>query len=273
MTVAWTSISLTDSTGTTQFSQNDFPLAAVLDSGTTLTVIPPDMWTILANYFNAVDDPSYGPVVSCGIATVDGSLDFGFGGSGGTTISVAFSELAIPLYDNQGHHLTFADGSDACQFGLSPATSGEPILLGDTFLRSAYVVYDLDSQEIGIAPTVFESKKSNIVELGTGSAASGKVDTSVTVKQTATGVGYAPGLGEQTGTKIATTVPTGISAVKATTTTKGTGTSTASATATAQSSKAAALKVVPAFSFVVGLVTGGYIIVMLALGGACMLLW
>jgi hypothetical protein len=190
MTVAWTSLSVTYDSSTTVVSQSDFPLAAVLDSGTTLTVIPSDMFAELANFFNAASDPNYGVLVSCDIGSVNGTLDFGFGGDKGTTISVAFKELALPVTDNQGNSLTFSDGSTACSFGLDQTSENEPILFGDTFLRSAYVVYDLDNQQIGIAPTNFESTNSNIQEIGSGTgnvAGASSVASAVTVVQTATG--------------------------------------------------------------------------------------
>ncbi|KAH8774237.1 hypothetical protein BGZ57DRAFT_725560, partial [Hyaloscypha finlandica] len=37
-------------------------------------------------------------------------------------------------------------------------------ILGDMFLRSAYVVYGLESNSIGSAQTVFNSTTSNVVE-------------------------------------------------------------------------------------------------------------
>lgn len=39
---------------------------------------------------------------------------------------------------------------------------------GDTFLRSAYVVYDLDNEEISLANTLFNVTESKILEIGTG---------------------------------------------------------------------------------------------------------
>lgn len=42
---------------------------------------------------------------------------------------------------------------------------------GDTFLRSAYVVYDLDNQEISLGNTLFNVTDSTIREIGTGKSA------------------------------------------------------------------------------------------------------
>jgi hypothetical protein len=69
---------------------------------------------------------------------------------------------AQPL-DENGNPITFKDGQQACNFGISPSP-GATAILGDTFLRSAYVVYNLETNEIAIAQTVFNSDSSNIVE-------------------------------------------------------------------------------------------------------------
>ena len=43
-------------------------------------------------------------------------------------------------------------------------------MLGDTFLRSAYVVYDLSNNEISLAQTNFNATKSNVMEIQSGTA-------------------------------------------------------------------------------------------------------
>jgi hypothetical protein len=274
MTVAWTSLSVTDSSGTTPLDSSDFPLPAVLDSGTTMTIIPGDLYSELANYFKAVSNPTYGTLVSCNIGSVNGSLDYGFGGSGGPIISVSFSELALPAFDDQGNPLTFEDGSAACNFGLGPATHGEPILLGDTFLRSAYVVYDLDSQQIGIAPTVFNTDSSNIVEIGSGNVAgASSIATGASIEQIATAI-LSPALiaGSANASLIQTTVQTGhVESTTGVKTTKPVATGSGSATAsTATPTKNTAPTLSPTFDLVRVLVVSSSF-VMILLGGAFIL--
>ena len=77
-----------------------------------------------------------------------------------------FSEVVNPLFDTSGNPVTDTQGNAICQFGINPQSSDGPVVLGDTFLRSAYVLYDLDSQLIALAQTVFNSGSSQIVELG-----------------------------------------------------------------------------------------------------------
>jgi hypothetical protein len=57
-----------------------------------------------------------------------------------------------------------SNGDPACIFGIGPASvlDNGPLLLGDTFLRSAYVVYDLANYRIGLAQTKFNSTDSNV---------------------------------------------------------------------------------------------------------------
>jgi hypothetical protein len=95
-----------------------------------------------------------------------GTLDYQFAGPTGPVISVPFSELAVPLLDFQKDNpvpVTDDAGHPICRLGLSaPSTPDEPLLFGDTFLRSAYVVYDLDNLQIGIAQTLFNVTDSNV---------------------------------------------------------------------------------------------------------------
>lgn len=68
---------------------------------------------------------------------------------------------------------------------------------GDTFLRSAYIVFDLDNEEISIGKALFNVTDSNIVEIGTGTNpvpdATGAA-SAVTVAPTGTGGGRSGGL-------------------------------------------------------------------------------
>jgi len=195
LAVVWSSIAVTDSSGSTLLVTSDVPAAAVLDSGTTDTIVPPNTFAQLATYFGVINDTNYGYIVNCNISSMPGTLDYGFGGQGGPVISVLFSELALPLTDAAGNNVTLTSGATACQFGIDVNNQADvPNLFGDTFLRSAYVVYDLDNKQIGIAPTIFGSTKSNVQEIGTGNLAGvSSIASALSVAQTATGQ-LAPGL-------------------------------------------------------------------------------
>ena len=275
-TVAWTSLTVTDpSSGTTTLTPDDFAAPAVLDSGTTLTGLPTDLYNQLAQFSGVVNDPNYGALVNCNISSYTGTLNYGFGGSGGPTINVPFYELAVPAVDQNGNPLTFEDGSSACTFGLFPIEDGQSILFGDTFLRSAYVVYDLDNQQIGLAPTVFNTTKSNIQAIGASGGNVGgasSVVTGVTAKQTASKV-QAPGIAKTgTMTGITTQAPAAtfgaISGLKTNGAATATGSPAASATAT---KKSAASHTIPAIDLSSTFVIGGSFVLML-LGGVFMAL-
>lgn len=80
---------------------------------------------------------------------------------------VPVSEMLIPLQTTTGAPATNSKGQQICQFGIEPA-GDRPILLGDTFLRSAYVVYDLDNRQLSLAQTDFNSTTSNVREIAAG---------------------------------------------------------------------------------------------------------
>lgn len=136
-------------------------IPVLLDSGSSLSYLPND---ITQNIFNAYgvtyDSQAQEGEVDCSLANQQGSIDFTFSG---VTISVSLSELVV----NTGARTT--TGQAACIFGIAPGGNSN-FVLGDTFLRSAYVVYDLDANEIGLAQTNFNATRSNIMEIQSGSS-------------------------------------------------------------------------------------------------------
>lgn len=108
--------------------------------------------------------------MTCGQAGVTGTIDFQFAGANGPTIKVPISEMIWPLLQDDGTPSTFISGpnagQEACMIGVQPASSlgqNAALLIGDTTLRSAYVVYDLYNARIGLAQTDFNSTTSNVV--------------------------------------------------------------------------------------------------------------
>lgn len=76
--------------------------------------------------------------------------------------------MLLPIQTTNGQP-AILKGVQVCQFGILPAGEDGPILLGDTFLRSAYVVYDLDNKQIALAQTKFNATASpNILEIQSG---------------------------------------------------------------------------------------------------------
>jgi Eukaryotic aspartyl protease len=153
--------------GTSLASSASLPAPVLLDSGSTLAYLPNDLVTDIYNAVNAVYNSDVGyAYVECSLRDRNASIDFDFSGK---TISVPYNELVLDQsYSISGQPLTFQNGQPACAFGIAPAGDSSPVL-GDTFLRSAYVVYDLVNNEISLAQTIFNSTFDDIVEITTGS--------------------------------------------------------------------------------------------------------
>lgn len=171
--VRLTSLEAHSSSGEDALTSASFPIPVVLDSGTTFSYLPQDIveeiWQEVGAEYTIVSDDGTGvPLLPCAFGNSGNYFSFGFGGDGGPVIKVGMDELVIPL---QGKFTAGQyRGQDACQFGIQNFTT-VPYLLGDTFLRSAYVVYDLENNEIAMAPTDFNSTKSNIVAFPSQGAA------------------------------------------------------------------------------------------------------
>jgi hypothetical protein len=137
------------------FKDENVPV--LLDSGSSLMYLPDQVANALYQTYNAQYDSSQGAAfVDCDLANKQGSLDFNFSG---VKISVPLNELVILAAVSRGRPI--------CIFGVGPAGDSLAVL-GDTFLRSAYVVYDLDNNEISLAQTNFNATSSNIQEITKG---------------------------------------------------------------------------------------------------------
>ncbi|KJR89229.1 candidapepsin-4 precursor [Sporothrix schenckii 1099-18] len=134
--VNMTSLGLTPAgTGGAPKTYPNSKLQVFLDSGSTLTLLPSDLANAIAADFGAAAANSDGfYAVDCRLAaTAGGSLDFTFGG---TTVRVPYSEL-------------IRQSGSTCMLGLQAST--DFVLLGDTFLRSAYVVIDQSDNVVWMA--------------------------------------------------------------------------------------------------------------------------
>ncbi|ATZ50710.1 Bcap11 [Botrytis cinerea B05.10] len=176
------------------------PQVVLLDSGTSITILPAEVTNAMFKELNAYDDTnSTGNVyLPCSLLNTSSSLtvDYSFSSSStSAVIRVPISELVFPL-TNPVYALypedTLPDlpfSGEACAFGIQ--TSNDIHILGDTFLRSAYVVYDLDNNQIGLAQANFESNSvsasssdgdghEHIVELKAGESIPALTGVSVT---------------------------------------------------------------------------------------------
>ncbi len=177
--ITLSSMSLVDG-GKTQSLNTDLPTAIILDSGSSLTYLPNDLtsaiYTALDVQYSEQDGAAF---ASCDLAHENITLDFTFTSP---KISIPISELVLsvssveegredPNSDDNGEGSYGSGNNDEniCVFGIAPS-QGSTSVLGDTFLRSAYVIYDLANNEISLAQTDFNSTTSHVLEIGTGTA-------------------------------------------------------------------------------------------------------
>lgn len=119
-----------------------------IDTDTPVTYIPDVQFDAIGGAVGAQvigSGPTYS--VDCSLAQKPGSINFDFEGSkGSVTISVPWAEMVVP-------------SGGSCLFGLAPASNNDVdgvYVLGDTFIRSAYLVFDYDNLVIGIAQASYD---------------------------------------------------------------------------------------------------------------------
>jgi len=183
-TVTITSISIQDDSGTRPLTDPNFEVLALLDSGTSNQQLPDNVMTELVQGLGALED-SGEALVPCSYQNANASLVYQFGGANGPKISVPFSELVQSL---QG--ATFSNGEPECEFlvmgGATVDGIIEEVILGDSFLRSAYVVYDIANNEIAIAQAALNATStSNILVIPSGTGLPGVSSTATLMLPTA----------------------------------------------------------------------------------------
>ncbi|OAA72543.1 Peptidase A1 [Cordyceps fumosorosea ARSEF 2679] len=132
------------------------PQAFLFDSGYTISSLPSGPFNELLKAFpSAVKESTGQYVVDCSVVNLKGTLDFKFGEA---TISVPYSEFIWQQPDYK-------------QCVLGAVEDNVMPVLGDTFLRAAYVVYDWDNRALHFAAA--DDCGSNLVAIGSGPGAVG----------------------------------------------------------------------------------------------------
>ncbi|KAJ5302059.1 hypothetical protein PENANT_c008G05256 [Penicillium antarcticum] len=158
--IALTGLGLQNSSGHRAYSSSALPAGVLLDSGSSLTYLPDALAEDIYEDLDVTYESSSGiGYIECSMASKDVNISYTFSSP---TITVGLDELIIDVGD-----IYFRNRQRACVFGIVPA-GGSTSVLGDTFLRSAYVVYDLANNEISLANTNFNSTENNVMEIGTG---------------------------------------------------------------------------------------------------------
>jgi hypothetical protein len=159
--------------------------SAILDSGSTLSFLPTAIATSIHNDFGIFVEKQTGlALADCklkGRAADNAFVEFRFRTATNQTarVQVPLGQLVINNIPQtvQGQDVSRALGTpfdDVCTFGIQSlgvllrAPPTDWALLGDTFLRSAYVVYDEANLQLGIAQANVFGTTTNIVELKAG---------------------------------------------------------------------------------------------------------
>lgn len=141
----------------------DHGVTALIDSGTTLTYLPEPVIHGIAKKFDAEFSPDLGGYIQpCSYATQDHYITYYFSG---VPIKVNLKEAYYPAVLNNGKPLTNDEGQEMCILGFTPVKSSRDAILGNSFLRSAYVVFDLENLEISLAQANANPKSEPDVEV------------------------------------------------------------------------------------------------------------
>jgi hypothetical protein len=164
--------------GQTQSALNTSTVV-LLDSGSTLSYLPVDAAAVIYQAVKAEYDQRQGlAFVNCDLANSSTTMSFTFGGK---SISVDMADMVL-----EGGITNSLD----CTFGIVPqqaSTTGQSsFTLGDSFIRNAYIVYDISNNQISLAQTARDATGSNIMEIANGT--NGVPDVTGTASPSATGI-------------------------------------------------------------------------------------
>lgn len=123
----------------------------MLDSGTTVTRIHPNVAEPILEALGASDDGQGYFYVPCSLRSSGGSVDFGFGK---TTVRVPMKDFIMDV-----------GSSRVCYVGMVLTTDQQ--ILGDSVLRAGYFVFDWDNEAVHVAQAA-NCGDNDIVAVGKG---------------------------------------------------------------------------------------------------------
>lgn len=157
---------------TNKEKREDLNITAILDSGATLTYLPEDLVKPMREQFGLQTILAQ-ELIDCKYRNPNESnttVEFSFQDK---TIKVPIRELTVELPETELLDLLPIDTDNICIFGIqngqaNGVSSDTFAIIGDTVLRSAYVVYDVANNQVGLAQANVGSSKSDIHELKQG---------------------------------------------------------------------------------------------------------
>lgn len=187
--VSMSNMSLTPPDGISKTYPNT-SIDVFFDTGATLTLLPQALADAIGKDFGASAAGSDGYyVVDCGLNDMAGTVNFAFNG---VTIKVPYSEFIRE---------TTSGSTTTCVLGIQGSTSFT--LLGDTFMRSAYAVFDLEKNQIhmqqyvncGSTPAAVTNVTQFVGLRGQCTSGGGKVNMGLDSGTTTTSAATAKGTG------------------------------------------------------------------------------
>ncbi|KAL1838502.1 hypothetical protein VTJ49DRAFT_2609 [Mycothermus thermophilus] len=116
--------------------RDTFTMPVLIDTGSTLSYIREDLVAQIGKQFHATIDHAGYYIVDCAWRNRPGTVDFGFN-RGRMVINVRYKDFIYQQYPGY------------CMLGVQPADVGSTTyVLGDTFIRGAYLVFDQHSDTV-----------------------------------------------------------------------------------------------------------------------------
>jgi hypothetical protein len=158
--VAWTDLTFSDPEGNVTLLST--PVPALFDSGISDIVLSPDLANAIFGGLGISN--TRGSILPCDYGYDEAQFTFGFNDDPDANITIPLSALITPLLSD-GLPQVDEDGGALCSIGISPALASDYVILGDKFLRFAYVVYNLEKNIISIAQANLNTTDSNIIPI------------------------------------------------------------------------------------------------------------
>ncbi|KAI1771479.1 aspartic peptidase domain-containing protein [Hypoxylon cercidicola] len=150
-------------------NNNDLPVPVIVDSGTTLSLLPePIVSALAAGFPGAAPDGNGGYTVPCALRSAsasDSRVRFGFRGDNDEDVVITVR------YGN----FIWQAGTDECVLGATYSPGVGLWILGDTFLRGAYVTFDQANNALYMAEYVRCGEGSNLVPVPAGADAAARI--------------------------------------------------------------------------------------------------
>ncbi|KAI1440688.1 acid protease [Annulohypoxylon stygium] len=122
----------------TMLTDSDFVRNVLIDSGSTYTYLDADLVAVIAKILNAYTDENGVYRVPCDNRDLDGSVNFGFNFFN-IVIRVNYADFIV-------------DFDSYCALGVQPTDHpGSTWVLGTSFIRAAYLVFDQQNNAVWIA--------------------------------------------------------------------------------------------------------------------------